>query len=387
MLTAGIVAEFNPFHLGHAYLIEQARLSGATHIAVCMSGASVQRGETSVCSKHDRARIAVENGADLVVELPAPYSCSMAGYFADAAVRILGQLNISALAFGSETDDERLLVKAAEAMEQLGQSNDISAYTSRGESYPSALCRAAESGFGGEVADIIRSPNSTLAVEYIRALGRQDIKAKLMPIKRIGAAHDSEEDTELASGMTLRRMLCSGSDISGFVPRGAVPERISDPTATEDTMLYDLLTAERERLIELPEVNGALADRIVKCAQTPPNSLAEFLEYVKTRNFTLARIRRSALHLTLGVTRGDFFEPPYIRVLAFNKRGAEILAAAKYGVPISVSLRELEQSSERAARISSIENHAVRLMQLGFPSDSSSQRFENEYTRKIVISE
>lgn len=383
MFTAGIVAEFNPFHLGHSYLIEQARRRGASHIAVCMSGAAVQRGETAVFSKHDRAKAAIENGADLVVELSAPYSCSAARFFADAAVQILGQLNIDALAFGSESRDEQLLVRAARAVESLEESEDIRAAASRGESYPAAVCQAAAAGFGEDVASIISSPNSTLAVEYIRALWRQGIDAGLLPVKRIGAAHDSDGG-EIASGMSIRRILTDGGDITGLVPRGALPERIYDPSAAEDIMLYRLITAERGRLTELPEVNGALADRIIKCAQNPSDTLAEFMGAVKSRNVTLARIRRSALHLAIGVTRADFFPPPYIRVLAFNRRGAEILSRAKGGVPVSVSLRELEQSSPRAARIAAIENAAVRLMQLGAKGGA---RFENEYTRRVRISE
>jgi predicted nucleotidyltransferase len=129
----------------------------------------------------------------------------------------------------------------------------------------------------------------------------------------------------------------------------------------------------------LPEANAALADRILNAAKNPKPYLAEFLLDVKSRNFTLARIRRTALHLALGIEKSDIIPVSHIRILAFNKRGAEILRRAEPQIPVSTSLRELENSSVQSRRIVAIEQNAVRLMQIG------TGNFENEYTKKIVI--
>ncbi len=372
MLTAGIVAEFNPFHLGHKYLIEQTRSRGATHIVCCMSGAAVQRGELAVTDKHTRAAMAIAGGADLVAELPAPFSCSSAEVFAKYAVRTLLELGTDVLAFGSEHDDPGLLKKAAEASLWLPDTQEVRCLMEQGMTYPAAVAAAADKLAGGDVADVLSNPNSTLAVEYIKAL-LQKPGTDILPVKRIGAAHDSGSAGEYPSGMELRRRLLSGEMKADFTP--------IDPAAAESVIYYSLLTAGKQRLMQLPELGEPLADRIIKLAADPPPTLEEFLLSVKNKSCTLARLRRSALHLALGVRgAGDMLPcPPHIRILAMNERGREILAAAVTDIPVSTSLKKLEQSSERSARITELENRAVRLMQLCAGS------FENEYRRKITL--
>lgn len=382
MYTVGIVAEFDPFHRGHEYLLKQARERGATHIAVVMSGAAVQRGEIAVCTKQERAEFALNCGADLVAELPAPFSCSMAKFFADGAVRILGQLGISALCFGSETESAGDILSAAEAMDELADSEAVRKLLDRGMSYPAALHEAVKERYGEAAAEPLGTPNSTLAVEYVRALGRNGISADILPVKRVGAGHD-KKGGEYPSGSELRELLSLGRDISSGVPAGCVPAALFDPSRADDILLYRLLTAEKGELTSLPELTEAIADRIIKVRRDPPDTLVEFLAAVKTANITHARLRRSALHLVLGVTPPDYGEPPFVRILAFNSRGAEILRRAESSVPVSVSLRELENTSERASRIAALENRAVRLQQMC--RVTTSPRFENEYTRKIIM--
>lgn len=379
MFTAGIVAEFNPFHKGHAYLIAEARKRGASHIAVAMSGAAVQRGEPAICSKHERAAAAVENGADLVIELPAPFSCSAAPWFADSAVQILGQLNINALAFGSEFESAELLKNAANAMQNLSESEAVKRALAGGLSYPAALKAAVLKIYGEEIAAAVSSPNSTLACEYITALSKYAPNAEIIPVKRVGAGHDLPPQDGFASGSYLRGAIQNGGNALEYLPNGVNITPPKQPQAAENAIYYRLLTATREQFLRLPEVNENLADRILRAAEQPAEDLQTFLAQVKPRNFTLARIRRSALHLAIGAEKADFTDGvPYLRILAFNKRGAEIIARAKGDLPISTSLRKLEKSSTRAAHIAAIENRAVRLMQM------NTGIFENEYTRKIV---
>lgn len=391
MFTVGITAEFDPFHKGHEYLIAQARERGATHIVAAMSGAAVQRGQCALCSKHFRAETAVNCGADLVIELPAPYSCSSAERFAYSAVQILVQFGINALAFGSEYDNKQLLYKAAEAAQALKDSELVRKGLKEGRSYPAAVAHAAQVGYGSAVSDVLSSPNSTLAGEYIRALKQLAPDKTILPIKRIGAAHDSSTPAEngYASGSFLRAAMLSQSDtalsqytddIKRFFPENAVPNEISRPNDAEKIMLYTLINADKQSLMMLPDMNDALANRITDCCTDPPHTLGELLLNIKNRTLTLARLRRTALALTLGITADDLKIPvPYLRVLAFNKRGAELLSGKGISLPISTSLKTLERSSSSAQRIIAIENRAVRLQQLGMSS------FDNEYTRKISI--
>lgn len=380
--TAGIVAEFDPFHRGHEYLIQQARERGASHIAVVMSGAAVQRGSAAVCSKHERAQMAVRCGADLVAELPAPYSCSMAEYFADGAVRILGKLGIDTLCFGSETENADSIKKAAAAADVLKDSEEVRELLAQGMSYPAAVQRVMCELYGSDTAAAVSTPNSTLGVEYTRALARNGIKARILPIKRRGSQHGGIGG-EFPSGSELREVMQSGGEISCGVPEGCVPKVIYDPRRGDEILLYRMLTASKEELLRLPEVNESVADRIIKVRRDPPDSFEEFIMAVKTANITHARLRRSALHLVLGITAADLIEPPYVRILAFNRRGAEILRRAEASAAVSASLRELEDSSDGAAHIIAIENRAVRFQQM---CGTVSGRFENEYTRRVRIS-
>ncbi len=382
MRVFGIVAEFDPFHKGHEYLIRQARERGATHIAVVMSGAAVQRGEPAVCSKHERAEAALNCGADLVAELPAPFSCSMAKFFGSAAVHILGQLCIDALCFGSETDDPGLILAAAKAMNDLEDSESVRRRLDSGMSYPAALHAAAAELCGEETVAVLASPNSTLGVEYVRALMAQGIRADVLPVKRFGSEHDKKGGA-LPSGSELRELLAAGCDISGKVPDGCAPRVLYDPARADDILLYHLLTADKDELLRLPELNAPIADRILKARRDPPDTLSGFLAAVKSANITMARLRRSALHLALAVTRKDIIFPPFVRVLAFNARGAEILRRARGDIPVSTSLRDIADSSPAAARIAAVEQRAVYLQQLCRVTEG--KRFENEYTRKIVI--
>lgn len=268
-----------------------------------MSGAAVQRGETAICSKHERAAAAVANGADLVIELPAPFSCSAAPWFADSAVQILEQLNINALAFGSEFESAELLKNAANAMQNLSDSEAVKRALAGGLSYPAALKAAALKIYGEEIAAAISSPNSTLACEYITALSKYAPNAEIIPIKRLGAGHDLPPQDGFASGSYLRGAIQNGGNALEYLPNGVNIAPPKHPHAAENAIYYRLLTATREQLLRLPEVNENLADRILRAAEQPAEDLQTFLAQVKPRNFTLARIRRSALHLAIGAKK------------------------------------------------------------------------------------
>ncbi|MCD8096224.1 MAG: nucleotidyltransferase family protein [Ruminococcus sp.] len=386
MKTVGIVAEFNPFHNGHAYLLEQVRKSGADKIVVVMSGAAVQRGETACCSKYFRAQAAIKNGADLVVELSAPYSCSSAKTFADSSVQILSQLSIDTLAFGSEYPDKDKLLEAAKTLDELEDSELLRSLVADGASYPSAIEQAATEKIGEDGAKILASPNSTLAVEYIRALKRHCPDTDIMPIKRIGMNHNwTNEKIDRTSHETIESAFACGSflrenpEFTEYIPKGFAPPAPLYPHAADSVLFYHLLTADKQRLMKLPEMSETVADRIIKAAENSPNDYESLLLKIKSKNVTLARIRRCVLHLALGIEKSDILPVPYIRILAFNERGAQILRNAKGNIPISTSLKKLEGTSENAFRISQLENRAARLMQL------NTGVLENEYSVKITM--
>lgn len=200
MKTAAVICEYNPFHYGHRHQLEQTRALGATHIAAVMSGDFTQRGDLAVTDKFARAKTALENGADLVLELPVKYSLCAAEGFARGAVGIISALGcVDMLSFGSECGSIPALREAAGAVEYAVHSDYFQLLMSGGKSYPAALAEAVKKFYTNDVYDVISSPNNTLAVEYIKAL--DDIGSGIEPVtvRREGAAHDSDSEQENSS--------------------------------------------------------------------------------------------------------------------------------------------------------------------------------------------
>ena len=383
MNITGIVAEYNPFHNGHKYMIEQACLNGATHVVAVMSGAAVQRGDVAVFDKHFRARKAVESGVDLVLELPFPYSCSSGEIFAKSALSILAGLGegvVNSLAFGCECDDVGLLKKAAKASTELSDNDLVRSELANGKSYPAAVYEAASKIYGIEVGEILRSPNNILAVEYIKAAG----DLKLIPIKRKGVEHDSNEITDdLASASAIRNMIHNGDDISDLCPYDLDSLPIYSMKKMEREILFRLSCMEKTELTDLPDCSNEIADKILAVLSYCPRTLDELLNKCKSKNITMARLRRIIMYAVLGVKKSDFVSPPYARILAFNSRGAEVLAKCRNSVlPIDTSLKALENSSENARRIVHLENNAVSFQDACVIGEYAP---ENEYRRKIQI--
>lgn len=385
MRIAGIVAEYNPFHNGHLYHLEETRRMGATHIVVVMSGAAVQRGDIAIADKYERAQTALKYGADLVIELPCPYSCSSAERFAKAAIQLLaglGEGGVDMLSFGCETFDMLLLNKAAQISAELSDSQQVKELLEQGMAYPAAIAQAA--GIPS-ISSVFASPNNILAIEYIKAIKQFAPWIEPTPVQRKGAAHDS--DTEVggtASGSYIRDLIRGGGDYSGLVPQLLKKE----PFLLENSdkaVLMKIMTAVNE-LSRLPDMNSNLVLRFMNTREAHCDlirSVSDFADLFKNKSITLARVRRMILHLALDVTSRDFFDVPYGRILALNERGREIFAACDKGtLDYNTSLAKLEKISSQAKRISQLERNAVTLQQL---SVKGAPDFISEYTRKIVL--
>ncbi len=387
MRIAGIVAEYNPFHNGHKYMIEQTRQQGATHIVAVMSGAVVQRGDVAVFDKHFRAETAVKNGVDLVVELPVPYSCSSGEIFGKSAVGILAGLGnnvVNSLAFGCESDDIELLKKAAKALSNLKDNPLVKQKLSEGLSYPSAVCETVKQIYGEAVGEILRSPNNTLAVEYIKSAGKFLPDADFIPVKRKSVAHDSNEISEgFASASAVRQLLDKEQSVSNLCPYSTKLVPVHSLKNMEREILFRLSCMDKEALAELPDCSEDIADRIMMAVSDCPKTVEQFLDKCKSKNITMARLRRIMMYAVLGVKKSDLVSPPFVRVLAFNNKGAEILAKCKAStIPVDTSLKALESTSEQAKRIIRLENRAVSFQQTCV---TGSYQPVNEYRRKIEI--
>ena len=342
MKTAGIVCEYNPMHKGHIYHIEETRKNGATHIVCVMSGNFVQRGECAFLDKWSRADIAVHSGADLVVELPTFRSADSAENFAFGAVSILSSLGIDILSFGSETDDKDLLKSVSDISDEK-LSSVIKMGIEKGLSYPSALREAVQSLYGEMEAEVISSPNSTLGIEYIKALKKLGCNAEILPVKRKGSIHDSDNlSGEFVSASALRNsedLISLKPFVAGYAfdvmtklyEEGFAPVTMKNG---ERAILSSLRNMKKEELEKYIDDKRGLSDRIYNALKTS-QSLEELYEKVKTKNVTMAKGRRSVLRAYLGISPEMSKEkPPYIKVLAANEKGLEILKNYNGDLPI-----------------------------------------------------
>lgn len=386
MNICGIICEYNPFHNGHKYHIEKTRSAcGATHTVGIMSGNFTQRGDVAITDKYKRTETALKNGIDLVIELPVAYSLGNAEQFAKGAVYLLNALGcVNMLSFGSEIGDIKALREAAGAVLFAQESEELTSYMKEGLSYPSALQKAIGKYYTDDVIETLASPNNTLAVEYIKALDSIASPIKPFTIKRHAAAHDStinDPNQEVLSASQLRKMIEAKEDISRYAPECDLSETASVYNI-ETAILSKLRTMNKAALEKTPNVLMGLENRIQR-AVSVASGLNELYFLVKTKRYTLARIRRIILSAFLGITKNDLqILPSYVRILGMNGRGKEILSEAKCDIPINTSLSQLAETSDNARRQAKLEARCGDQYALAF---KKKRPCGLEYTSKPII--
>lgn len=315
MSIIGIVGEYNPFHSGHEYHIRQSRQAlGEDCPVVCvMSGDFVQRGEPAIYSKFARAEAACRCGADLVVELPLPWSLSSAEGFARGAVYLLSKLGVTHLSFGSEAGELEPLETIAQTLLDPAVNGEIKQVLSGDASLPYALARqkALEARLG-ELSSQLELPNNILAVEYLKAIYELRLDLQPMTVLRFGSGHDKEGESGPKSASELRRMIRKGADISPFIPKEAVQvfaREKQQGRAFTDTDMLEAAIISRLRLFgpayyeALPDGNDGIGRRLYVAAHEEA-SLDAITAAAKTKRYALARIRRMCMCAALGVKAG-----------------------------------------------------------------------------------
>ena len=392
MAICGIVAEYDPFHLGHLHQIEASRAMGAEKIVVVMSGSFTQRGSAAIMSKFKRAEIAAKCGADLVLELPLPYAIASAERFARGAVATLAAAGCDMISFGSECGDIEALKNAAAFAgdrEILMKARAIS--EAEGITFPAARARAVAEK-DSEAAEVLASPNNLLGCEYIRAISDLGLSMTPVTVKRLGAGHGGSPSGSTASASYIRELLRQGGDPSPYLP----PESsaiIEEEAAkghismglerAEAALLLALRTMGKNDFASVPDCPGGLGDRIFAAA-SEARSMEELCAAAKTRRYTMTRVKRAALAAALAVDSSLTTSlPPYLRILAVGRGGRAIMAslAKGGGLPCSQSLAALERSGSRASAFANLERRAFELHCLTMPSPLS----RGEHLQKIYI--
>ncbi len=394
-MNYGIVAEFNPFHNGHKYLVDTIKKDGENTVTVVMSESFVQRGECACVSPYARTKMALECGADLVLSLPVPYATASAERFALGGLSVLGGLGcVDALAFGAESDNAEKLKKCADVLVSDEFPKALEEQLSKGVSFPVARQKAVEEKSSKEIAEILSSPNNILGVEYIKAINKLGLNMGVKPITRKGVAHDSDESNgDFCSASAIREMLENKKSFQGFLPEKSLKilnEEIENQKAPatyknlETAIIYKLRSMSIENFRELPDVSEGLEYRFFDVVQSSV-SLEEILEKVKTKRYTHSRIRRIITCAFLGIKKEDVQAPvPFIRVLGFNENGAKILKKAKEAatLPIVTKSSEINALGDEAKRVFELECFARDMLSLALPVRDE---FGKEMTDKLIV--
>lgn len=353
MKITGIIAEYNPFHLGHEYQISAARrLSNCDAVVVVMSGNFVQRGEPAIIDKYKRAKCAVQAGANLVVELPMPFACQNAEMFALSAVQELKKLGADSLSFGCETDDSTTMIQIAKLM--CGSEKYSSALKnglSSGLSYPAASAEAIREIGGSFMSDIMSSPNNMLAIEYIKSSLSCGLNMSFYPVRRIGNDHSSTELTGYYDSATaIRAALHKDADLNTLsltdLSRKTILDfkqsagKLNSLNSYMDNIIYRIMSLGPDSLRNIFDVSEGLNNIIYTMAKGCASADSLIMK-IKSKRYTYARLRRILLNVLLNITYNKVnhaLNTPsrYVKVLSLDKTGAKVLkqAVSNYGTAI-----------------------------------------------------
>ena len=400
--TLGIICEYNPFHNGHLYQIKKAKeISNAKYVIAVMSGNFTQRGNTSIVNKWEKAKIAIQNEVDLVIELPTIYSISSAENFADGAVKILNQIGVKYISFGMECSTIDDLKSIADILSEEPQDfkSILKEELKNGTSYPKARELALEKYLNNEkYIEILKEPNNILAIEYLKALKMCNSNIIPVGIKREKVGYNSESTFEnFASSTAIRRMIKDNEfdSIKDVVPNSSFEilmknikkgTDVSDINKFENIIIYKLRNMSLEEIRTIPYVSEGLENSI-KEAASKSNNLEEIIQMVKSKRYTQTRIQRIMTCALLGITKVDMEESknilPYVRVLGYSEKGKILLEKINENSEMITSVKKFESINENKiySRMLEIDKRATDIYTIGYDKNSLSHL---DYTMPIV---
>lgn len=380
MKTIGIIAEYNPFHKGHAHQLQELRRTyPEATLLVVMSGDFVQRGTPAIFSKFHRAQWAVMGGADIVFELPSMFAVSSAEYFASGGVRLLHALGCDSISFGASHTQVESLVSVAKALDQPSTQELLRTFLAQGYSYATALRKAVQGFYlesnalesSNDMSLLDNDPNTILGIEYIRALHRYHINLDIIPIERTSSHHNQTLDDSLPSGTALRSAIYASKHTSSSLSRSHNAQQVSDTSFLEEDTFkwhhyvpsmvaplaidivqanyyanldryYDMIhvtsrIATKEELQNLQDMSDGFEEAWLTASAL--SSWEQARESLKSRRYTYARLDRIASYSLFRRTKEMFQEcyqqgPTYGRLLAFNDKGRQYLKEKRSSIPI-----------------------------------------------------
>lgn len=411
MKTVGIIAEYNPFHNGHAYQIATAKkMTGADYCIVVMSGDFVQRGTPAIMDKYSRAQSALQNGADLVLELPVYYATSSAEYFASGAVALLHKLGVTdTLCFGSECGDIDILSALAEALltETPQFKRVLKQQMKSGASYPQARNHAlsATSPHLTGSLHVLQSPNNILGLEYIKAIKKRKSNIQPYTLNRLGAGyHSVNMESSYSSALAIRESISRTEDIINI--KEQVPDAVYHtmeaayghtfpilPNDLSALIAYKLLMEQNSGYTSYLDIDTAFSDRLI---HTLPAYVdyASFCEQLKTKNMTYTRVARNLLHILLNIYQKDMDSfcaedhVYYAKMLGFKKESEPLLSAIKERseIPLLSKLADADNAinHKNGQKLFAADIRAGHIYSL-LVQQKYGGPLQNEYRRQIIV--
>ncbi len=403
----GIIAEYNPFHNGHLYHLEKSKKdTGSNYTVAIMSGNFTERGNTSLMDKWTKAEVAIQCGVDLVIELPVLYATSSAENFAEGSIKILDSLKIiDYLSFGAETANLEILEPFSDVLyrEPKAYKTLLSHELKKGISYPKARENALMLYLNDirKFANVLSCPNNILGIEYLKALKKLKSTIKPVPITRFEAGyHDITYTKNTASSTAIRNMIKNNNFnlLQSLMPApsySALTQNIKaghvvpDISVFDKQIIYILRKMTPLEIADLPDVSEGL-EFAIKNAANSCNSVAQILNIIKSKRYTLARLQRILLYALLGITKKDMAfskkVQPYIRVLGLNNKGKVLIseiAKANPKLPIVTSVKRFldDTASKNFKPMIDKDIWATNVFTIGYEEDSWNNL---DFTKKII---
>jgi len=333
MEIIGLIAEYNPFHNGHLYHINRIKeLYPDSLLILVLNGYFLERGEISIINKEEKTKLALENGIDIVIELPVLYGTQSADTFSEISIKLLNELGVKKIVFGSECNDIKKLTFIAK--KQIDNDLNIKEYLKTGLNYPTSLNKALNSN--------IDTPNDILGITYIKTILKNKYSIEPITIQRTNDYHDLNSNDQIISASNIREKLKNNIDIKSFVPSTKYIKTINEDLLF--TLLKYKITTEDD-LSKYLTVDEGIENKLVSEINNCQN-IEEVIKKIKSKRYTYNRLRRMLIHILIGIKKEDALIPlKYIRLLGFNKLGQTYINKIKKqtNLPILTKIAETDR--------------------------------------------
>lgn len=376
MHTVGIIAEYNPLHLGHIYQINKTKELYKDSIIILITNSTfTQRGEISILNKWHKTRLSLENNIDLIIELPFAYATQSADIFAKASLYILNQLKIDTLIFGSESNNIEKLTNIVDIqLNNPKYDKLVRNYLNTGINYPTAMSKALFDILGYTITE----PNDLLGISYIKEIKRNNYKINPVSIKRTNNYHSNQLDTNIVNASLIRKMFYNNESIDKFLPSDTskyLYQNLSNESYFT-YLKYKIITTTDLSIYQT--VDEGIENRIKK-AISHSNTWEELVQNIKTKRYTYNKINRMLIHILTNFTKEEAknLKIDYIRILGFNEKGKKHLNKIKKYLEIPL----ITNYKPNISRLLDLELRATSIYSLPL----NNNLIELEYKQKPII--